>query len=112
LAAFATNDRVARALEPTWKHLGATEVRNDGQVVAADAIIPGSTLLGFANADHWGIALTTETAHPVLLARSDRHPFPLEQLLLAIVTFVVDDLERNAVGPFLESAGKSIGSGQ
>jgi hypothetical protein len=112
LAAFAAQDRVARALEPTWKHLGMTEVRNDGQVVAADAIIPGSTLLGLANADHWGIALTTEMVHPVLLARTDRHPFPLEQLLVAIVAFVVDDLEQNAVGPFLESTRKSIGGDQ
>jgi hypothetical protein len=95
LAAFAARERVARALEPTWKHLGGTVVRNDGQVVASDAIIPGSTLLGFANSDHWGIALTTEIEHPVLLARPDPVAFPLEQLLVAITTFVADDLVRN-----------------
>ena len=110
LAAFAAKDRLARALTPTWTHLGGTEVRNDGQVVAADAIIPGSTLLGFANSDHWGIALTTETVHPVLLARKDRRSFPLEQLLVAIVAFVVDDLERNGQGPFHESAQAGRGS--
>jgi hypothetical protein len=109
LAGFAAKDRVARALAPTWMHLGGTEVRNDGQVVAADAIIPGSTLLGFANADHWGMALTTETVHPVLLARKDRQSFPLEQLLVAIVAFVVDDLERDGRGPSLESAQVSKG---
>lgn len=92
LAAFATHDRVARALAPTWKHLGGPTIRNDGQVVATDAIIPGSTLLGYANSDHWGIALTTEVEHPVLLARADPVAFPLEQLLVAVVTFVADDL--------------------
>lgn len=109
LAAFASKDRVARALKPAWKHLGGIEMPNDGQVVASDAVIPGSTLLGFANADHWGIALTTESAHPVLLARTDPHSFPLEQLLVAIVTFVVDDLATNGHRPIRESAQERNG---
>lgn len=112
LPAFAAKDRVARALVPTWKHLGGTEVRNDGQVVTADAIIPGSTLLGFANADHWGIALTTETVHPVLLARTDARPFPIEQLLIAIATFVVEDLARSEQPLLLEATRSSGGSDQ
>lgn len=92
LATFATRERVARALAPTWKHLGGPGVRNDGQVVAADAVIPGSTLLGYANSDHWGIALTTEVEHPVLLARPDPVAFPIEPLLVAVVTFVAGEL--------------------
>jgi len=99
LAAFASRERVARALVPTWKHLGADGQRNDGQVVAIDAVIPGATLLGFANSDHWGIALTTETVHPTLLSRPDPRPFPLEQLLVAVVTFVADDLGRRGADP-------------
>jgi hypothetical protein len=108
LPAFATHERVARALAPTWKHLGEPAVRNDGQVVATDAIIPGSTLLGYANSDHWGIALTTEVEHPVLLARADPMAFPLDQLLVAIVTFVADDLATDRVG----WQGKAPGSTQ
>jgi pimeloyl-ACP methyl ester carboxylesterase len=99
LAAFASRERVARALVPTWKHLGADGQRNDGQVVAIDAVIPGATLLGFANSDHWGIALTTETVHPTLLSRPDPRPFPLEKLLVAVVTFVADDLGRRGADP-------------
>ena len=106
LPAFATHERVARALAPTWKHLGGPAVRNDGQVVATDAIIPGSTLLGYANSDHWGIALTTEVEHPVLLARADPTAFPLEQLLVAVVTFVADDLATDRV----DRQGKAPGS--
>jgi pimeloyl-ACP methyl ester carboxylesterase len=96
LAAFTTREHVARALVPFWKHLGGTDVRNDGQVVATDAVIPGSTLLGYANADHWGVAQTIETQHPVLAARQDPALFPLEQLFVAMVAFIADDLVQNA----------------
>ncbi len=92
LAGYTTSEHVARALRPFWKHLSGTDPRNDGQVVAADAVIPGGTLLGYANADHWGIAQAIESVHPVLAARPDPALFPLEQLFLAIVAFVEDDL--------------------
>jgi len=95
LAGFTTRERVARALVPSWKYLNRIDARNDGQVLAADAVIPGSTLLGYANADHWGIAQTIENVHPVLAARRDPEPFPLEQLFISIVRFVADDLDRS-----------------
>jgi pimeloyl-ACP methyl ester carboxylesterase len=94
LAAFTTREHVARSLVPLWKHLGATEVRNDGQVVVSDAVIPGSTLLALVNADHWGVAQQIEVVHPMLAARPDPVPFPLEQLFATIVAFVADDLAR------------------
>jgi hypothetical protein len=94
LAAFTTREHIGRALAPFWKHLGGPGVRNDGQVVAADAVIPGATLLGYANADHWGIAQTIEIEHPVLAARPDPSLFPLEQLFIAMMTFVANDLQR------------------
>jgi hypothetical protein len=110
LAAFTTREHVARALVPFWKHLGGTGVRNDGQVVATDAVIPGSTLLGYANADHWGVAQTIETEHPVLAARQDPALFPLEQLLVAMVAFIADDLAQDArSGPGTGSAGNREG---
>jgi pimeloyl-ACP methyl ester carboxylesterase len=110
LAAFTTREHVARALVPFWKHLGGIDVRNDGQVVATDAVIPGSTLLGFANADHWGVAQTIETEHPVLAARQDPALFPLEQLFVAMVAFIADDLARNAgSGPGTFPAGNREG---
>jgi hypothetical protein len=96
IAGFTTRERMARSLVPTWKILNRTDVRNDGQVVAADAVIPGSTLLGYANADHWGIAESIEDVRKFLAARPDPTPFPLEPLLRSIVTFVSDDLKRAA----------------
>jgi hypothetical protein len=96
IAGFTTRERMARSLVPTWKILNRTDVRNDGQVVAADAVIPGSTLLGYANADHWGIAESIEDVRKFLAARPDPTPFPLEPLLRSIVIFVSDDLKRAA----------------
>lgn len=92
LAGFTTRQRVARTLVPAWKYLNGIDARNDGQVIAADAVIPGATLLGYTNTDHWGIAETIESAHPLLVRRQDAVPFPIEQLLLAIVRFIAGDL--------------------
>lgn len=92
VAAFTTGERVARALRPTWKWLNRIDARNDGQVIAADAVIPGSTLLGYANADHWGVAERLEDVHPFLAGRSDPAPFPRDQLFESIVRFVRSDL--------------------
>lgn len=92
IAAFTTREHVGRALVPSWRRLGETEPRNDGQVAAADAVIPTSTLLGFANSDHWALAQSIEVSHPHLVARPDPTPFPREQFLMAIVQFVVADI--------------------
>lgn len=91
LAGFTTRDHIARSLVPTWKYLNRTNVLNDGQVLAADALIPGATLLGFANADHWGVAESIENIHPFLSGRPDPEPFPIEQLFVSIVRFVSND---------------------
>jgi hypothetical protein len=91
LASFTTRDHIARSLVPTWKYLNRTDLLNDGQVLAADALIPGATLLGFANADHWGVAESIEEVHPFLAGRPDPEPFPIEQLFAAIVQFVSSD---------------------
>jgi hypothetical protein len=98
IAAFATRPHVARALVPMWKMLNRFDPRNDGQVVAADAVIPGSTLLGYVNADHWGIAEHIETVHSFLAARPDPTPFPLDQLFLSIVSFVAADAAQGSGG--------------
>lgn len=92
LAAFTTREHVARVLVPAWRMLNRHDARNDGQVLAADAVVPGSTLLGYANADHWGVAQQIEVAHPFLAGRRDPMLFPLDPLFDAIVQFVSADL--------------------
>ncbi len=92
IAGFTTRKHVARLLVPAWKILNKTDVRNDGQVFAADAVIPGAKLLGFANADHWGIAETIESVRTFLAGRPEPRPFPLEQLFVAMMRFVSRDV--------------------
>lgn len=85
VAAFTTRPRVADGLLPSWKLLLPYERRNDGQLLAGDALIPGSTLLGYIDADHWSAAIDVESVHPVLGARPDPTPFPRAALLEAIL---------------------------
>lgn len=92
LAAFTTRERLARGVWPSWRFLADHDRWNDGQVAAAGAMIPGGTLLGYANADHWGVALNIEVSQPVLGRRADSTPFPREPLLEAILLYVGERL--------------------
>jgi hypothetical protein len=98
LAAFTARERVASALMPVWKLLLAHDPRNDGQLLAQDQLIPGSTLLGYLDADHWSVATDVEVVHPILGARPDPVPFPRAALLEAILLQVA---EPRARGPAL-----------
>lgn len=91
LAAFTTRDRVARALYAPWKALLEHDRYADGQLLARDMLIPGSTLLGYVNADHWSAAVDVEAAHPVLGARLDPEPFPRLVLLEAVLLQLADE---------------------
>lgn len=78
--------RVSAILLPFYLQLAASDPNNDSQVIHYDAIIPGSTLLGYANADHWAIALPFEFQQPALAATLvNRNHFPRVQLLEAAV---------------------------
>ena len=85
LAAFTTHERVARALVPTWEILLEYSHRNDGQLLVQDALIPGSRLLGYLNADHWAVALDIEDESPLLAHRDEDAQFPHLALLQAIL---------------------------
>lgn len=77
---------VSAILLPFYLQLAASDPNNDSQVIHYDAIIPGSTLLGYANADHWAIALPFEFQQPALAATLvNRNHFPRVQLLEAAV---------------------------
>jgi len=74
--------------------LAQVDPRNDGQVIFSDAIIPGGTLLGYVNADHWAVGLPFSTKTPLLAATLvDKNEFPRRTLLEAIIRFVEEDLE-------------------
>lgn len=92
LGSFTTRERLARGVWPSWRFLAMHDPWNDGQVAAASAIIPGGAILGYANADHWGVALNIEVSEPLLGRRKDSTPFPREPLLEAILLHVGERL--------------------
>ena len=85
IAAFTTRDRVARSLVIAWETLLKYQRRNDGQLLVHDALIPGSTLLGYLDADHWAVALDIEDESPLLAHRDEEAEFPHLALLHAIL---------------------------
>ena len=96
LAAFTTRDRVARALVVSWETLLEHGRRNDGQLLAEDALIPGSTLLGYLDADHWAVALDIERDSPLLAHRKVDAQFPHLALLDAVLRQVTIDIAASA----------------
>ena len=56
-------ERISRIVRSSYKKLGQIDWRNDSQVIYFDQIVPGSTLLGFLNADHWAVAVPLDRSH-------------------------------------------------
>jgi hypothetical protein len=97
VAAFTTRAHLAWALRPSWRLLAATDIRNDGQVLPGDAVIPGSTLLGYPNADHWGLAIAVERELAQLVDRPEGNVVPQPALLEAILRQVSETLAAGGV---------------
>lgn len=94
IAAFTSREFLSEGLVLSWRKLGKTDQRNDGQVALRDALIPGSTLLALANADHWDLALALEGQVPVLSQRRTPRHFPRDILFEAAL-----DVVARALGP-------------
>jgi hypothetical protein len=92
LAAFTTHDRLARSLVPGWELLLEHDERNDGQLLATGTLIPGSTVLGYLNADHWAVAMEIEQELEFWAHREFEPVFPHAALLDAILGQVSADL--------------------
>ncbi|MFO1394048.1 MAG: hypothetical protein U1F09_09840 [Steroidobacteraceae bacterium] len=92
IAAFPTRKHLARGLELSWQLLAPLDTRNDGQVLVGDAMIPGSTLLGYVNSDHWDVAIAVERQMPFFSGRPDARHFPRVALFDAILRYVGETL--------------------
>ena len=93
LGTFPRPDNVSALLRPTWNKLGRVDARNDGQVIFHGQVIPGSTLAGYLNADHWAAAVPIARAHPTIGSLFvTRNEFPREALMEALLRFVEEDL--------------------
>jgi len=95
VVAFTGIEETAWPLQQSHRLLSYVDPRNDGQLVFYDQVIPGGTLLGYANTDHWGIALSLESMQTWLALRPDRvPPFPRAALLQAVLLYIAEDLQR------------------
>jgi hypothetical protein len=84
--------RVSRALRSSYKLLGAVHPINDGALLHWDQLLPGSTLLGYANADHWAVTVPI-AVHDIPLGEFlISNGFPRTRLWLSIADYVIGDL--------------------
>jgi hypothetical protein len=99
LAAFATPENISLVLRPFYDILVRTDPLNDGMVICSDAIIPGSVLLGYPNADHYAVAMPFNGKNGALLAGLiNRNDYPRAALLEAALRYVAEDLGREKGG--------------
>ena len=105
LAAFAERQGISLAMRPNYDRLSRIDPRNDGQLLHYDQLIPGSVLLGYANADHWAVSMPINRIYPTLSqVFADRAAFPREVLLEALIRHVEEDLLRRHHPPAGEAA--------
>jgi len=103
-------DRVSRLLRSSYKLLGAVHPINDGALLHWDQMLPGSTLLGYANADHWAVAVPIESDDIPLGEFLLRNGYPRTRLWLAVADFVIADLQT-AITAQLTASGSGPGHG-
>lgn len=89
-------DRVSPALRSSFKLLGTVHPLNDGALLHWDQLLPGSTLLGYVNADHWAVAVPVEVEDIPLGSLLVRNGYPRQRLWRAVIDFVIADLESSA----------------
>ena len=94
LAACTRRDNINMLLKTGYDLLWIYSPRNDGLLLISDQIIPGGTLLGYANVDHWSVVLRLENKNP-LISQTVQAPqkFPRKVLLQAILVYVAETLE-------------------
>jgi hypothetical protein len=79
-------ERVSAVFSVFRRTLARIDRRNDGQMVYSDAILPHSSLLAYANADHFAVALPIALALPdARLAGINHNDFPRAQLVEAAI---------------------------
>lgn len=90
---FPDRDHVSRGLVSSYDKLSQVDPRNDTQVIFYHQMIPGSTLLGYLQADHWAVLLPIDRSHETLAkVFFDQNDFPREILLETLMRYVEEDL--------------------
>jgi len=86
-------ERMSSVLKGSAKKLAQIDGRNDSQMLFYDQIIPGSTLVGYVNADHWAIVVPIARSHDTVAALFvTQNAYPREALMEAMLRFIEEDL--------------------
>jgi hypothetical protein len=94
LVTYPDPDHISRVLHGSYEKLSKVDARNDSQLIFYDEVIPGSTLLGYVNADHWALAVPIDRSHPwITSAFVTQNAYPREALLEALLRFVEEHLD-------------------
>jgi hypothetical protein len=94
LMTFPDPERVSSVLRSSYRKLGKVDARNDSQIIFYDQFIPGSTLVGYLNADHWAVAVPIARSHSTLGSTFvNRNDYPREALFEALLRFIEEDLQ-------------------
>lgn len=89
LPAFTTRDNISSFLLNAHKELSKSDPRNDGNVIFHDSVLPGSTVLGYANSDHWALVLPFSLQAPFRSKFfATRNEYPRVVLLEAIARYL------------------------
>jgi dienelactone hydrolase len=93
LVTFPQPERISSLLTSSYDKLARIDARNDSQVIFYDQVVPGSTLLGYLNADHWAVAVPINRTHTTIASMFvTQNAYPREALLEAVLRFVEEDL--------------------
>ena len=93
LVTFPNPERISSILESSYNKLSRVDARNDSQIIFYDQVIPGSTLMGYINADHWAISVPIARSHETIGSMFvDQNNYPREALLEALLRFVEEEL--------------------
>ena len=93
LVTFPRPGNISAILTSSYNKLARIDSRNDSQVIFYDQVIPGSTLVGYINADHWALAVPIARTHSIIGSMVvTRNAYPREALVETILRFVEEDL--------------------
>lgn len=85
--------RVSPALRSPYRVLGVVHPLNDGALLHWDQLLPGSTLLGYANADHWAVSIPIDTSRVPFGKFAVVNDYERVELWESILDFVIADLK-------------------
>jgi hypothetical protein len=93
LVTFPQPERISSILTGSYDKLARIDPRNDSQMIFYDQIIPGSSLVGFINADHWALVVPIARQHDTIASLFvTQNAYPREAMTEALLRFLEEDL--------------------